>query len=88
MDREQDYAEAKKALEENLLESRLLSSELEKIRPTEQDIETYFAAHQSQYRQPETAHVRVIELGGESTPETISNDIRSAEDFKRIKATD
>lgn len=86
MDREEDFRQAREQLEQGLLADRFLSRELEKIRPTEVDLESYFKANPSQYETPESLRAVSIRLEETEDPAAALGKIKSADDFRQLAA--
>ncbi len=84
LDRQDDFIEARRALEENLLASRFMSNELSKINPTDADLQPYFQANQKRYEQPETATVRWIALAADEDAAALLQKIGSADSFRKL----
>jgi hypothetical protein len=86
LDREEDFRQARDQLLQSLLADRFLMRELDKIRPTEVDIESYFKANQSQYETPESLRVVSIRLQEKEDPSAVLGKIKSADDFRHLAA--
>lgn len=86
LDREEDFLQGRRQLEESLLAGRFMSRELEKIRPTEVDLQSYFRGNQERYQEPESIEVRSIELGEEDDAAQLLDKITSADDFRKLAA--
>ena len=84
LDRQEDFLQARRQLEEDLLASRFLARELQKIRPTEVDLQSYYKANADRYQEPESAEVRLIDLADEEDPAALSAKIESADDFRKL----
>ncbi|MCH5378165.1 MAG: hypothetical protein JJ992_29770, partial [Planctomycetes bacterium] len=57
LDRDEEFQQARESLEAGLLANRFLAREMEKIQPTDVDIQAFYQLNQNAYRQPETAQV-------------------------------
>jgi hypothetical protein len=86
LDREDDFRQARDQLVENLLADRFLMRELDRIRPTAVDLESYFQAHQSQYETPESLSVVTIRLEEREEPAAVLSQVKSADDFRKLAA--
>jgi len=84
LDQEDEFLQARQHLEQSLLASRFLARQLEKIRPTDVDLQSYYKANQDRYREPESAEVRLIELGAEEDVAALLETIKSADDFRKL----
>jgi len=84
IDREEAFQQARDFFETELLASHFLSRELTKIQPSDVDVESFYAAHRSDYRRPETASVVVLPLSGDQASEDFSSAIQSAEAFRSL----
>ena len=84
LDREDDFAADRQVLETELLANRLVSRELEKIQPTDVDIESFFAAQQDAYREPETATVTALKSASAAAAAAQLKQINSGDDFRRL----
>ncbi len=86
LDKSHEFLQARRFLEENLLAGRFLSKELEKIQPTDVDVEAYYKAHQKQYQESESMTVQTIDLQDKSDVKVMLEKIKSSEDFKKLAA--
>lgn len=86
LDSKEGFLQARAALEENLLASQFQAHELDKVQPTDVDIEAYYAAGPDRYREPEAMRVVVITLSQDEQPQSLLADVKSSEDFKRLAA--
>jgi peptidyl-prolyl cis-trans isomerase C len=86
LDRDEEFLQARQQVEEDLLANRFLARELDKIRPTEVDVQSYYKANQERYREPETAQVRVIPLKADDDAAKLLAAIQSADDFRKLAA--
>ena len=86
LDREEDFQRARDQMVESLLADRFLMRELEKTRPTEVDVQSYFKANQSQYETPESLHAITIRLEEKENPAALLAKIKTAEDFRKLAA--
>ena len=86
LDREDDFLQARRQLEQDLLASRFLAGELERIRPTEVDLQSYYKANADRYQESESAEVRTIALDGEEDAAGLWAEIKSADDFRTLAA--
>lgn len=84
LDRDEPFLRARQALEDNLLASQFQARELTKVEPTDVDIEAYYAADPDRYRQPETMQAVVIELRVDEDATKILEEVKTADDFKRL----
>jgi len=87
MDREDGFREARDQMVQSLLADRFLMRELEKIRPTEVDLESYFKANQSQYETPESLRAVTIRLEEKEDAAAVVGKIKSADNFRRLAAS-
>ena len=60
--------------------------ELEKIGPTEVDLESYFKANLSQYETPESFQAIAVRLEEKEDPAAVLAKIKSADDFRKLAA--
>jgi hypothetical protein len=86
LDREDGYLQARDQLLQNLLAERFLARELEKIKPTQVDLESFFKANLSQYQVPESLQVLAIRLDEKEDPAAVLKKIQSADDFRKLAA--
>jgi tetratricopeptide (TPR) repeat protein len=86
LDSKEGFLQAREALEENLLASQFQAHELNRVQPTDVDIEAYYAAEPDRYREPEAMRVVVIGLRPEEQSQSLLADVKDAEDFKRLAA--
>lgn len=84
LDREESFQQTREFVDNQLLASAFLSRELAKIQPTDVDIESYYTAHKSDYRQPESASVVLLPLHKDESAEDVLNKIQSAADFRKL----
>lgn len=57
LDQKEDFLEAKELLEQNLLQSFFLREKLEKIQPTEVDLNSYYSANKESYKDEESGEI-------------------------------
>ena len=81
IDRESSFQQTHELLETELLAGQFLSRELAKIQPTDVDVESFYAANKTDYRQPETASVIVFPLKDDQTAEEVLSGIATADQF-------
>ncbi len=86
LDREESFIAARDQLEQGLLATRFLSRELEKVQPTDVDLQSYYKAHPAQYEEPETADVLAVRLEEKEKAEDLLKEIHSADDFRKLVA--
>jgi len=86
LDREEEFLDGRRHLEESLLAGRFMSSELEKIRPTEVDVQSYYKGNQERYQEPESIEVRSIELGEMEGTVPLLDKIKSPDGFRKLAA--
>ena len=86
LDRDDTFVQSRELLETELLASRFLSQELSQIQPTDIDLESYYSAHKSDYRQPESAAVVVLDLAANQSADDVLEQIGAADDFRRLAA--
>ena len=84
LDRDEGFQQAREQLAQNLLTERFLARELEKIKPTDVDVESYFKANLAQYETPESLQVVVLPLGAKDDPQKMLTEIKSADDFRKL----
>lgn len=84
IDRQTSFQQTREFLETELLASEFLSRELAKIQPTDVDIESFYSANTSDYRQPETASVIVLPLNSDQSADDVLTGINSREDFQKL----
>ena len=87
LDREEGYQQARDQLAQNLLAERFLARELEKVRPTEVDLESYFKANLPQYETPESLQVIAVRLEPKEESTAVLGKIKSADDFRKWAAS-
>ena len=86
MNRDEAFLAARAYLEENLLASRFLARELERVRPTEVDLESWYEAHKDTYKEPEGVKAVLVELREGENPAELLKGISSPEAFKTLAA--
>ena len=84
LDREQSFQRLREFVEAELLAGRFLARELSRIQPTNVDLEAFYQANRSDYRQPETASVVVLPLSEDQSPEEVLSQIESPDDFRNL----
>ena len=84
LDQRDEYVQARDQLVESFLAGRFLALELERIQPTEVDLESYYRANQKRYEQPESLRAVLIQLGDEEDPAGVLEKIESADDFVKL----
>jgi peptidyl-prolyl cis-trans isomerase C len=84
LDREDEYLQARDQMTDTLLANHFLSRQLGEIRPTAVDLESYYTANRTQYRQPESIDVVAIRLKPDEDPTALASQIKSAEDFRNL----
>lgn len=84
LDQEEDYLKAREYLEEGLLTSRFIRKTMEKIQPTDVDLEAHYTAFKEEYREPEAVDAVIIELGEEEEAAALLQAVSSAEDFLKL----
>ena len=87
LDREEGYRQARDQLAQNLLAERFLARELEKVRPTEVDLESYFKANLPQYETPESLQVIAVRIEPKEESAAVLGKIKSADDFRKWAAS-
>ena len=86
LDREGGFEQTLRSLEDRLLAERLLAREIEKIQPTQVDLESYHQANRSNFEQPESIRVAVIPIADDENPTELVAMIESRDDFERLRA--
>ena len=86
LDRDADFQEARNQMMQSFLAERFLMRELEKIKPTAVDLESYFKAHASDYETPESLQAVTIRLEEKEDPAALLEKIASADDFRKLAA--
>ena len=86
MDSQAEFVDNRRFLETELLASRFLNSQLEKIQPTDVDLESYYSAQQTTYRQPETASLTVLWCTDPEAAQAQVKQIASVDDFRQAVA--
>ncbi|MEO1998480.1 MAG: hypothetical protein ABGZ17_24820, partial [Planctomycetaceae bacterium] len=81
MDRDDEYVQARRLLVENLLSSRLLARELDKIQPTDVDVEAYYRTNLQQYQQPASMSLVLLEVDGTEGASSLLGEISTADEF-------
>jgi len=84
LDQREEFLQARDQLAERFLAGRFLARELEKIQPTQVDLESYYRANQERYEQQESLRAVVIQLGDEEDATAVLEKIESADDFVRL----
>ena len=84
LDQEEEFLTLRQGLEQSLLAQRFLSRELEKIQPTDVDIEAFYKANKQQYEQPATMRALPIALKPDEKPAPLLTQIKSADDFRKL----
>jgi tetratricopeptide (TPR) repeat protein len=86
LDRDEGFQQARDQLVQGLLAERFLGRELEKIRPTEVDLDSFFKANQARYETPESLQVLAVRLAEKEEPAGILEKIKTADDFRKLAA--
>ncbi|MEE3370761.1 MAG: peptidylprolyl isomerase [Planctomycetota bacterium] len=86
MDSQAEFVDNRRFLETELLANRFLTSQLENIQPTDVDLESYYAAQQATYRQPETASLTVLWYASSEEAQVQVKQITSVDDFRALVA--
>ncbi|MBN1852682.1 MAG: hypothetical protein JW829_08155 [Pirellulales bacterium] len=84
IDLQDDFRSMLDSMEQELLAAHFLEQELQKIQPTDIDLESYFKTHATEYNEPESMDLLLIELGTDDDPEALLQQIQSAEDFRKL----
>jgi hypothetical protein len=84
LDQDDEFQQARRAVENDLLASRLQARRLQTIQPTAVDLQAFFAAHAQRYQQPETLAVVPLELAADEDPAAVLAKVASADDFKKL----
>jgi hypothetical protein len=84
LDREASFQQTRSFLETELLAGQFLSRELAKIQPTDVDLEAFYQAYESEYRQPESASIVVLPLGKDQPSDEVLSQIETADDFRQL----
>ena len=84
IDREDAFTETREFVETELLAGQFLARELAKIQATDVDLESFYAAHKNDYRQPETASVIVLPLKEDQTADDVLTGLKSADAFRKL----
>lgn len=86
MDSQPEFVDNRRLLETELLANRFLTSQLENIQPTDVDLESFYTAQQTTYRQPETARLTVLWYTSSEAAQNQVKQIASADDFRQFVA--
>jgi peptidyl-prolyl cis-trans isomerase C len=86
LDQREEYVKAREQLEESFLARRFLAQQLETIRPTDVDLQSYYEAHRKQYEEPDSIRVLSVRLAAEEDPAAVLAGIQSADDFRKLAA--
>jgi len=86
MDREPSFVQARDQMEQSLLASRFLARELEKIQPTEVDLQSFYKANSVRYQEPESLEVLSVRLSEKEKAEEVLKKIATADDFRKLAA--
>ena len=86
LDRTDGFLRARRFLVENLLAAHFLADEIEKIQPTDVDIEAYYKANQQQYEEPKSMAAVLLELGDQEDAKAVLEKVESADKFKKLAA--
>ena len=84
LDSQADFVDNRQFLERELLANRFLTAELGKIQPTEVDLESFYSAQQTVYREPETANVTVLWCETPQVAQAHLKQMSSADDFRQL----
>ncbi len=84
LDREDEYLQARELLVQDLLAGRFLARELEKLQPTDVDLQSYYAANRDRYRQPESIDGAWTALGDDEDEAGVLEGIESAQQFREL----
>lgn len=87
LDQDDEFLQARQALENNLLASRFQSRKFSSVQPTDVDIETYYKAEQGQYREPASLETIVIELTDDDDATQLLENLKTTDDFKQLANT-
>ena len=86
LDRQDDFQKARDQLLQSLLAERFLMRELDKIKPTEVDLDSFFKANAPRYETPETLSAVAIRLEEKEDVAATLGKIKSADDFRKLAA--
>jgi hypothetical protein len=86
LDRAESYQQARDQIAQALLAERFLAGELEKIRPTEVDLESYFKANLPRYETPESLRAVAVRLAEKEDAAGVLKNVKSADDFRKWAA--
>jgi len=84
LDQQEEFLQAQQFMVQDLLAGRFLARELEKIQPTDVDLESYYKANQKDYEQPESIRVIPIRLAENEDAAELLAGIESADDFRKL----
>ncbi len=84
LDREEEFLQAREFLVQDLLAGRFLSRELERIQPTDVDLQSYYQANEGRYEEPESIQAVWMLLGEGEDAAGVLEGIESAEDFRKL----
>lgn len=84
LDREDAFLQARRTLDDELLAKLFQDRVLDKIQPTEVDLEAYYKAHAERYQQPESLEVVTLELKPDEDVAKTLAAVKSADDFRRL----
>jgi len=84
LDRQEEFLQARDRLVESLLADRFLARQLEKIQPSNVDLESFYKANQDRYKQPESIRVVSIRLAAGENVSSVLEKITSADEFHEL----
>lgn len=87
LDREESFVRARGQMVQGLLASRFLSRELEKIQPTEIDLQSFYQANTERYREPESLEAVWFKPERQEDGVALLAKTKSADDFRRLVAS-
>ncbi|MBI3270217.1 MAG: peptidyl-prolyl cis-trans isomerase [Planctomycetes bacterium] len=82
LDQDDEFREASRSLEEKLLADRLVAKELEKLQPTDVDLEAHYKSNASDFALPETARVLWLPLVSGEEAGAVLERLKTADDFR------
>lgn len=84
LDRDEGFGRARRQLVQGLLANRLLGRELEKMQPTEVDLQSFYQANAERYRERESLEAVWFRLGAKEGATDVLAKTKSADDFRRL----
>ncbi len=84
LDRSEQYLAMRDSIVETILANQFQTQLLQKIQPTDVDLEGFYKANTSQYQRPESVQAIYEKLNEDDDPAKLLEEIKSADDFKKF----